>query len=101
MEEIGKIISTTKGSNFEANFECTLTFSGSGSRVIRPICESLIDFLVMEQEEQITDVNKYIKDAITSNLDDFLENVIPTFGNEFFDRIIDYNINFKMIDLYC
>ena len=100
MEEIGKIISTTKGSNFEANFECTLTFSGSGSRVIRPICESLIDFLVMEQEEQITDVNKYIKDAITSNLDDFLENVIPTFGNEFFDRIIDYNINFKMIDLY-
>ena len=100
MEEIAKIISTTKGSNFEASFKCPLSFADSGTRVIIPICEALKVFLGIENEDQIADINKYIKDTITSNLDDFLANVVPTFGNEFFDRIIDYNINFKMIDLY-
>ena len=100
IEKIGNIILTTKGNNFEANFKCPLNFTDIGTKVIRPILESFKDILSAEYEEQITNINKFIQNFITSNLDDFLNNVIPTFGNEFFDRIIDYNINFKVIDLY-
>ena len=32
--------------------------------------------------------------------DDLLNNVIPTFGNEYFERIIKYNENFKISALY-
>ena len=54
----------------------------------------------MENEEQIAKMNEVIKTTIISNLENFLENVVPLFGDEFFDRIIDYNINFKILDLY-
>ena len=37
---------------------------------------------------------------IISNLDDFLNNVVPVYGNSFFERIINYNINFKIVNLY-
>ena len=100
MKEISKIILTTKGSNFKAEFECTFKISESSSLVIRPICVSLKEFLEIENEEQTTKINTYIQNTIIDNLDDFLENVLMTFGNEFFQRIIDYNINFKIIDLY-
>jgi len=33
-------------------------------------------------------------------LEDFLNNVVPFYGNSFFERIIDYNINLKIVDLY-
>ena len=100
VESIKGIISSTKEKKFTHSFKCSFDFTDSGSRVINPICQSFKEILIIENEEQITKINKYIQNTITANLDDYLENVIPTFGNEFFDRIIDYNINFKIIDLY-
>ena len=35
-----------------------------------------------------------------SNFNDLLENIIPSFGNSFFERIINYNENFKISSLY-
>ena len=34
------------------------------------------------------------------NFNDLLKNIIPTFGNDFFERIIKYNENFKITSLY-
>ena len=33
-------------------------------------------------------------------MDDFLNNVVLIYGNSFFERIINYNINFKIVNLY-
>ena len=65
-----------------------------------PICESFKRFLLFENQEKGFLINEYIQNYIKSNLDNFLNNVIPTFGNPFFERIIDFNINFKIEDLY-
>ena len=97
---IETIITTTKGSNFQVNFDCPFDFTDVGSKIIIPMLQSLKDILDTENEEQISRMNQLIQNTIISNLENFLENVVPSFGNEFFDRIIDYNINFKIIDLY-
>ena len=49
---------------------------------------------------QVLKINEHIQNSIKSNLDGFLNNVVPLYGNAFFERIIDYNINFKIISLY-
>ena len=46
-----------------------------------------------ENDEQTEKINEIIHKNISSILNDFLKNVITSFGNKFFDRIINYNIN--------
>ena len=53
-----------------------------------------------EKEDQKNKINNLIQKIIYSNFDDLLKNVIPSFGNLFFDRIIKYNQNFKINSLY-
>ena len=55
---------------------------------------------MLENDEQIEKISEIIQKGIRANFDGFLENVIPSFGHEFFGRIIDYNINFKIYNLY-
>ena len=86
--------------NFISESELQLEISISGMIILKQIHESLKTFLSFENEEQVSKINEFIQDAIKSNLDDFLDNVIPIYGNIFFERIIDYNINFKIVDLY-
>ena len=100
MNNITNIISSFFDDNFKFNFVCSLNFANSGINAIKPICESFKKFLSFENQEQSTLINEYIQDYIKSNLDDFLNNVVPNFGNPFFERLIDYNINFKIVDLY-
>ena len=64
------------------------------------IYELLKSFLSFENETQVLKINEHIQNSIKSNLDSFLNNVVPLYGNAFFERIIDYNINFKIISLY-
>ena len=83
-----------------AYFYCPFDFTNSGIKVFKPICESFKSIISSENQEQERLINLYIQDSIQSNLDNFLNNFIPTFGDPFFERIIDYNINFKIVDLY-
>ena len=97
---IKNIMASSEGSNFQASFECRLDFSNSGNNVIKPLCDSMKTFLTYEKEEQVSRINEEIQNTIKTNLNDFLNKVVPTFGDEFFERIIDYNINFKLTSLY-
>ena len=44
--------------------------------------------------------NVFIKDIIRKNFNNTINNFIFTFGNEYFERIIKYNENFKIKSLY-
>ena len=93
-------MSSIKDDNYQANFQCALDLTNSGINVIKPICDSMKLFLSFENEEQVTGVDENIQNIIQNNLEDFINSIIPKFGNEFFERIIDYNINFKLSSLY-
>ena len=90
----------TKGTNFEVTFQCKLDLSRTGSDVIENICDSFDRVLKSEKQEQNDKINKLLQNIITTNFDDLLNNIIPTFGTQFFDRIIKYNENFKIKSLY-
>ena len=100
LTDIESIITTTKGSNFNVQFECSLSFSYSKPNIYSQMCESFKETLITENEEQITKIGEIIQDTIKTNLNGYLQNAIPLFGNDFFDRIIDYNINFQILNLY-
>ena len=97
---IKNVMLLLKQDNYEANYQCNIQFANSYVEILTPLCESLETFLSFEKGEQVSRINEFIQNAIKTNLDDFLNNVIPVYGNLFFERIIDYNINFKIVDLY-
>ena len=93
-------IEQTKGTNYEIKTNCFLDFSLSGIEIVKNVCEEFKAFLGTEKEDQKNKINNLIQKIIYSNFDDLLKNVIPSFGNLFFDRIIKYNQNFKINSLY-
>ena len=93
-------IEQTKGTNYEIKTNCFLDFSLSGIEIVKNVCEEFKSFLGTEKEDQKNKINNLIQKIIYSNFDDLLKNVIPSFGNLFFDRIIKYNQNFKINSLY-
>ena len=95
-QEISLIINNKPDINKETEIE----LPNSLLENLGEIYESLESFLSFENETQILKINEHIQNSIKSNLDGFLNNVVPLYGNAFFERIIDYNINFKIISLY-
>ena len=93
-------LSLIKDSNMEISLGINIEFPIAGINFLKDMYDELKSFLSFESGEQNSKLNEHIQDAIKSNLDDFLNNVVPTYGNIFFERIIDYNINFKIVDLY-
>ena len=93
-QEISLIINNKTDINIE------IDNSNSEFSILIQIYESIKSFISFENEEQVSKINEYIQNSIILNLDDFLNNVVPFYGNSFFERIIDYNINFKIISLY-
>ena len=71
-EKIEFIVITRKGNNFEAQFDCSVYFSDSGSNMIKSKCQELKNLLLKENDEQ-TEKN-YWNNQKTSkaNLNDFL-----------------------------
>ena len=93
-------ISLIKQNYLDINIENKIEMSMSGLNILKEIYDSLKTFLSIENEDQGSKINLFIQNTIKSNLNDFLNNVVPFYGNAFFERIIDYNINFKIVFLY-
>ena len=89
-----------KGNKVEVNTNINIDIKISSVTIFESIFKSLKSFLSFENEEQVDRINLIIQNVIKSNLEDFLTNIIPIYGNIFFERIIDYNINFKIVNLY-
>ena len=101
IKNINNIINETKGNNFEIDLKKwkKMDFSMVYDTV-KKICSSLNNFISSEGADEIEKVDNFIKDIMMSNFNDLLENIIPSFGNSFFERIINYNENFKISSLY-
>lgn len=102
-QNIKKIISFTKGSNYEVDIFKEweiMSFPFVKNNKIIPMCESFYNYLNFQKKEQSSQVTEFINNRIISNFNDLLNNVIPSFGKQFFERIIKYNENFKISSLY-
>lgn len=70
------------------------------SNTIRGIKDLFISFMENKKQNEDNKIKECIRQTINFNFEDLLENLIPSFGNEFFERIIKYNENFKISHLY-
>ena len=64
------------------------------------IVENFNTFMLIKKKYEKTNINQNIKNIIRMNFNTAMDNFISTFGNEFFQRIINYNENFKITSLY-
>ena len=98
---IYNIVQKIKGNNFEFDIkkwilpDFSLIFNN-----ISDIKNSFDKFIIQQKLNEQNDLNDFLQTILKSNFDDLLNNLIPSFGNDFFDRIIFYNENFKIDSLY-
>ena len=100
LDNIKNEVSFSKDGNIEINLGINIEFPIATINFLKEMHDSLKSFLSFENGEQVSKFNDYIQNAIKLNLDNFLNNVLPIYGNIFFERIIDYNINFKIFYFY-
>ena len=100
-DKILKIMNSTVGTNYGVDLRAweILDYSRIYS-TITGIKDSFDKFIVTQKNNEVNNVNDCIQKLIKSNFNDLLNNLIPSFGNEFFKRIITYNENFKINGLY-
>ena len=100
MNNIKNIIGKTKGNNFEDIKKWKKMDFSLIHNKINEICNSLYIFFSAEGDNEKEKVDNFLKDTMISNFNYLLENIIPSLGNRFFERIINYNENFKISSLY-
>ena len=100
-EDINEIVQKTKGDKFEIDIKNwdIPDFSRLNDEVDK-IKSSFDTFINQQKINEHNDINDFLQKIIKSNFNDLLYNLIPSFGNDFFDRIIFYNKNFKIESLY-
>ena len=98
---IKNIMETTKGADYDINLKNwkKMDFSLVYNKIEKN-CQTLSTFINSEKDNEITKVDIFLIDIMKSNFDDLLQNIIPSFGNDFFERIIKYNENYKISSLY-
>ena len=99
---IKKIIDSTKGSDFgiDLNKNWKIFDYSRVYEIIGQNCDKLMNFLFSQKENEKEIIDLFLKNIMMSNFNDLLQNIIPSFGNNFFERIIKYNENFKITSLY-
>ena len=50
----------------------------------------------IETKDEIENFNNDVKNILESNFKELISEIISSFGNDFFDKIIKYNENFKI-----
>ena len=66
------------------------------SYAVKNIKDIFDSFMLSEKNDEEDKVNTFIKQVIQLNFNELINNLIPSFGNQFFERIIAYNENFKL-----
>jgi len=98
---IKQIIDSTKGSDFGIDINKWKVMDYTRVyEIIGQNCDKLRNFLFSQKENEKEIIDLFLKNIMMSNFNDLLQNIIPSFGNNFFERIIKYNENFKITSLY-
>ena len=102
INETNKIIQTMKGNkyNIEENWKIP-DFSMVKKNVFSVITKDFNEnFVNVYESKEISDFNKQISNSINSNFKQIIENFVPSFGKDYFERILKYNEIQKIQSLY-
>ena len=98
---INEIISKIKGDEYNVKIKGkVIDYEGEDVYTFNPIKKDFELFIKKKIESEEKDINKFLKEIIRKNFNNLINNLILSFGNEFFERVIKYNENFKITSLY-
>lgn len=102
IEKINKTINEIKGEEFNVVLKdwYICDFESVSVRVFDIINKDFEIFIKKKIDNEKKEINKLLKDIISNNFNILIDNLINSFGNEFFERIMKYNENFKITSLY-
>ena len=98
---INSIIQKTKGDNF--NFDEKKFIKLDFTRInddLAEIKKTYDKFINKQKINEENELDQFLQKILKLNFNNLLNNLIPSFGNDFFERIIFYNKNFKIEGLY-
>lgn len=102
INKISETIFKTKGYK-NNNLEITLDpweYSFDDSSIYTSIENSIKVFITSEKTDEIDYFKNNINEFCITNFNELVSEIILSFGKDFFNRIIKYNDNFKITDLY-
>ena len=101
IENINKVMLKIKGDKFSVDLYAWENIDFD--RVIfkfNEVNNKFCTFIEAQIYDESYKIDEFLKKVIKDNFYTLLNITIPSFGNEFFERIIKYNENFKIITLY-
>ena len=102
MEKINNTIIKIKGEKFKVDLYGwdILDYDKVNVDTFDPIKTNFESFIEKKIDNEKNNINNLLKKIIRNNFNVLINNLIFSFGNEFFDRVINYNENFKITSLY-
>ena len=101
MNKITNISNLNKGDNFNLDIRLeNFDFDEISGSILDKLKDNFTNFYNSQYENEILEINELLKEIFKNNFNSLLNNLIPSFGKNFFDRIFKYNQNFKISNLY-
>ena len=100
VENINNIVLKIKGDKFTVDLYGWDPCDFEDNEIIKNVYNKFSLFINPQIENEKNNLNEFLKKVINDNFNNSLNIIIQSFGNEFFERIIKYNENYKIISLY-
>ena len=84
-------MSQMKGQNFILNDRIPTDFCNGKNSIYNTIVDKFYNFSIINIAREKEEFEKIIKNNALNNFKNLLDNFIPLFGVDFFDRILKYN----------
>ena len=100
MKIINNNVAKIKGDKFDVDYYGWDIFDYDDIPEFDQINTNFEVFIKKKINNEKNSINAFLQEIIKNNFNILIDNLILTFGAEFFDRVIKYNENFKITSLY-
>ena len=94
------IMKEMKGKEYQINNFIPADFSSGKGNIYDIISDMFKNFSMSYTAQEKKEFNKVVGESVSKDFNNLISNFIPSFGVDFFDRILNYNQNLKIKSLY-
>ena len=100
MEIINNNVTKIKGDKYDVDLYGWDILDYEDVEIFNNINKNFEVYIKQKIDNEKNNINNFLKEIIRDNFNILIDNLIVSFGSEFFDRVIKYNENFKITSLY-
>ena len=100
IENINNLLQEIKGDKYYVDLIHWQILDFERVDVFENIKKKFESFIKGRINDENREINKFLKEIIRKNFNTLINNLLLSFGTEFFERILKYNENFKITTLY-